>query len=1414
MNQNQVDKTISKADASVNNIINNDQIISVNSDDSEKSSKIDINSYLDKDQKAYEILKYNENCEEHNQISYVIPLVRTKGKFIIFIILNIFTVGIINLFIEWFPKMILYIYFSVTDINTATHFGIFSKHDKDFEVVKKQVIDLPPIDYDNENSVYNKFNLNIEHGATQIILFEYKLFKYIFSSKGDGFESINYYIRTIHSNIVENYSSGLNPNEILYMRKIFGICDIDIKISSCGKILFEELTDPFYLFQLYSVILWYCTNYYYYASVIVVLAIVSLVLSVYGTYKNMKKIQEISRYSCPVKVYRKNENNEFMDGVEINSTELVPGDVYEIPEDGLAMPADTILISGSVIINESMLTGESTPVIKVRMTSTDDIYDTNNPDYEKYVLFAGTKIVQKRRIGNNEPMGIVLNTGFNTFKGNLIAGILYPKKDKDNFTRDSVKYIIIMGIMTVVGFAISLKFLIVEGENTAREIIERFLDLITTAVPPALPACLSIGITYSLSRLSDKEIFCIQRDRINKAGSVNILVFDKTGTLTEDHLDIKGFVTTKINENKKFEFNKFTESCENDSKMIIEHFKRADKSFKNLNKDLLQYYVECLACCHCLTYVKEKLIGDPIDVKMFESTGWIMKENSNTGTEVNANPLVLNYIRPKNEEDIVVPYQDNYNVEEKLKNRYEIAVVKRFDFSSKLQRMTVIGKNINENFFKIFCKGSPEKIKELCDPSTIPESFDETLNNYTTRGYRVLGMAAKSLTMNFQQSQTITREAVEKNMLFLGFLIVQNKLKEKTKESLEKYDNADLRMMMATGDNILTAICVSKDCNLIRKNQEMVSCNIENVNGIDKLKWEKLENDRNNNIIDELDNSQRDLLDKGETTGDNERLLLDKHLITKTNNTLYDLYPPENINSAEFRKEPVHKKKEKKVNKNKLEEDDGTNSIRLSKSYSALSHKESYIPQLMIDEKESPSTFCQDDTFGIAITGPTFERLYLLNERYKKKKDILFQSAHDAFRLVLKNGRVFARMAPEHKALLVDALKDEGFTTLMCGDGANDCSALRTAHVSVSLSPEEASIAANFTSKQPDVSCVYELLREGKCSLTTSIQTFKYMMLYSMIQFFCVTLMMIYVTYLSDFQFLVSDLFIIFPLEWFLAMTKPYSKLTHHYPISGLLTFPVLISIISHSLIVFAFQFGGYHILKNHYNWENICDFDESDAPLPCHENTIYFLISLYQYLALAIAFFVSKPFRQRIYTNWLLMIYLAGAYFYSIWITIHCDNWSKKLFDLYDLEQRGDIEEEEEEEGEEEEGDEAEDTAVEEETENNEEEVNEYEAEEEEVEVEIESVDDGIIPGGKNMKYYILIIVAVNTVVNIIFEWVFMSLINYCYERREIQQFRKEIENEKMLRESNKEVTEIKDVEIYKYQRVYYYDRRKRMKQ
>ena len=241
-------------------------------------------------------------------------------------------------------------------------------------------------------------------------------------------------------------------------------------------------------------------------------------------------------------------------------------------------------------------------------------------------------------------------------------------------------------------------------------------------------------------------------------------------------------------------------------------------------------------------------------------------ENDSTDGEQNLDPLVLNYILPNSEDEFEIKLQNNEGIKEILKGKYGIGIVKRFDFSSKLQRMTTISKNINEDFFKAYCKGSPEKVKDLCKSDTIPSNFVNTLNKYTIKGYRVLAMATRGLKMDFQQSQSISREDVEKNMIFLGFLIVKNKLKEKTKEYLTKYDKVDLRMLMSTGDNIFTAISVSKECNLIIKDQEMFTCELENnQNGKEILKWKRIEEGEVENYEEDF-NDNSNIISKKENT--------------------------------------------------------------------------------------------------------------------------------------------------------------------------------------------------------------------------------------------------------------------------------------------------------------------------------------------------------------------------------------------------------------------------------------------------------------------------------------------------------------------------------------------------------------------
>lgn len=183
-----------------------------------------------------------------------------------------------------------------------------------------------------------------------------------------------------------------------------------------------------------------------YAIVICVFSGISIAISLIETVRTTNKLRTMSYYEIPVNVFR------FADGElkkqNISSAELVPGDLLEIPEN-VIMPCDAILLNGTCIMNEAMLTGESIPVVKNSLPYNDNLYSVRED--KQYTLFAGTKCIQARFTQGTAVLGLVTLTGFATVKGELIRTMLFPKPSDFKFYKDSFKFILILALMALAG---------------------------------------------------------------------------------------------------------------------------------------------------------------------------------------------------------------------------------------------------------------------------------------------------------------------------------------------------------------------------------------------------------------------------------------------------------------------------------------------------------------------------------------------------------------------------------------------------------------------------------------------------------------------------------------------------------------------------------------------------------------------------------------------------------------------------------------------------------------------------------------------------------------------------------------------------------------------------------------------------
>ncbi|KAM3872209.1 polyamine-transporting ATPase 13A2 [Diretmus argenteus] len=963
----------------------------------------------------------------------------------------------------------------------------------------------------------NEWRDTVQLHKEEKTLLRYYLFeglRYVWLARKGAFCRVSVLNEDWTCNDLYGFQTGLSHLEQSSRRRVFGPNIIDVPVKSYLRLLVEEVLNPFYMFQVFSITLWMVDRYYYYATCIFIISVCSISISLYEIRKQSTTLRSMAQLITNVTIRRSS-------GVEecVSSVELVPGDCLVIPQEGLLLPCDAALLAGECMVNESMLTGESVPVLKTPLPAGEERYSPETA--RRHTIFCGTQLMQAKggRPGGEGAIAVVTSTGFFTAKGDLVSSILYPQPINFSFYKDASKFLLFLGGVALIGTIYSLVVLS-RSNTTWMELVIRALDVVTIVVPPALPAAITTGTIYAQRRLKSQGVFCISPPRINVSGKVSLFCFDKTGTLTEDGLDVWGVM------------------------------EGGQTGFSEMIPDLRLLppgpMLSGLACCHTVALLKGQPLGDPLELKMIESTGWALQEPEGDGKLLESEfggSRVVAVMRP--------PTQPGGDATSEA-----VAIVRRFPFSSALQRMSVVTVAPRGRPALAFIKGAPEMVASLCLKETVPSQFSSVLRNFASDGFRVLALGYKPIDGK-TDLKTIERGAVERDMRFLGLLVMKNLVKPESTTVINTLRLAHLRSVMVTGDNILTAVNVAKSCGMV---------------------------------------------------GSDERVIF-VHAAPHTAQST----PTLRFHLGEEGAATAH----------------GSLEVRLG-------------------------LYQHGTGYHLAINGKSFASLCDHFPEFLPK--------------VLVRATVFARMAPDQKTQLVKELQKLNYRVGMCGDGANDCGALKAADVGVSLSEAEASVASPFTSKTNNISCVPLLIREGRCSLVTSFSLFRYMALYSLIQFCSVLILYTEKTNLGDLQFLFFDMALVTLLAIVMGRGGPSEELHPHRPSARLLALPVLGSLLIHTSLNILGQLAALFITTSQDWFVPLNSTVSGAANLPNMENTSVFALSGFQYIIMAVVVTKGYPHKKPLYHNVVFLCILLVLFGVMSWLVLYPGPFFSTHLKLYNI--------------------------------------------------------------------------------------------------------------------------------------------------
>jgi Ca2+-transporting ATPase len=326
---------------------------------------------------------------------------------------------------------------------------------------------------------------------------------------------------------------GLSTNEIEDRLKEYGLNELQSKERvSPIKIFLSQFNDLITWILMVATLISGFMGDKADAITILIIIIMNGILGFVQEYKTEKSLEQLKKLSSPTAKVIRNGKIEV-----INSIYLVPGDLV-IMESGDRIPADSILVEGNnLMMDESLLTGESVGVHK-------------SPDDSDNNIYMGTIVLTGRGKAK------VYGTGMNTEMGR-IAHMLHSIEDEPSPLKERLNALgkvlvaLCLAICTVVTF-----LGIYRGEN----VYDMFLSgvsLAVAAIPEGLSAIVTVALALGVSRMLKRNALIRKLPAVETLGCTSVICSDKTGTLTENRMTVTALLHNgkihDIDEDKSFD---------------------------------------------------------------------------------------------------------------------------------------------------------------------------------------------------------------------------------------------------------------------------------------------------------------------------------------------------------------------------------------------------------------------------------------------------------------------------------------------------------------------------------------------------------------------------------------------------------------------------------------------------------------------------------------------------------------------------------------------------------------------------------------------------------------------------------------------------------------------------------------------